>query len=139
MELSTLEPIIGSGRDGIVFEDQQRQAGREPCGLRCDWLRPQLYKNHLKGFIAQIFNRVLGPRGLTDLPSLRVALLCLPVREGELHVAVGEPNDDACGMLVHRGAVVRVMVDTQHSYLRILDLHFVVLRIDLDGVLGRRG
>jgi len=58
VKLPIFEPVVGDGRDGIIFEHQQRQTGREPGRLRCCRLDLQLYQNYLKRLIAQIFNRV---------------------------------------------------------------------------------
>ena len=113
--------------------------GLDGCGL--GGLGFQFHQYQLKGFIAHIFRQMFACVHPHGLPSLPTTLVRLAIWQGKFHLAVRQKDGDARGMPVHHGLLMGAVGDPQHPHLGILDLHFVVPRIDFHGVLreGRVG
>jgi hypothetical protein len=73
--------------------------------------------------------RLAGPHG----DFLRFA-----VCQGEFDETVSKKNGNRIGMLVQNGLLFRTICDAKDAHLLVLKCHFVVLRIDLRGVLCDR-
>src|SRR5262245_49913982 len=98
----------------------------------------ELDGNHLKSLASQVLGQVFNGVEIHDVSSLRGAFFCFSVRICEPEMDVVQEHPDAGRMAVHDGLLVRSVANPQHAHAVVLHLHFVMLRVDADRVVGHR-
>src|SRR5215475_1301579 len=98
----------------------------------------ELDGNHLKSLASQVLGQVFNGVEIRDVSSLRGAFFCFSVRIREPEMDVVQEHPDAGRMAVHDGLLVRSVANPQHAHAVVLHLHFVMLRVDADRVVGHR-
>src|SRR5208283_5239993 len=85
----------------------------------------------------EVFHFMLEGREPPGLTRLGKYLLCLAILIGELEVPGGENDDHASRMRVQARRFLRSIVDVHHLHIFILKSQFVMLGLDLGGILGK--
>src|SRR2546422_119571 len=99
----------------------------------------KLHQYQVKSVVAGIFGKVFARLTPPRVSRLPLGGLRLSVRIGEFSVDIRQEHGHGRRMVVHHGLFVRAVMNPQHAYLSILELHFVVVGINLDGILGQSG
>ena len=121
------EMMFGIGLNGI--------GGGLRGGLRLGGVGLQFDHDGFERLIGKILFGMPGGFPVGDLTGLELGVLGPAIRAGEALVQVGQKDGDRCGMVVHGGAFVGTVADTENTDPGIIDFDFVSGGAELNRVL----